>query len=264
MNANVNEDRIGQAARQLREAERSRTPCEPVRALFAAGDVASAYAVQNANTALAVAAGRRIVGRKIGLTSAAVQKQLGVDQPDYGALFADMCYGDGVEIPLERVLQPKAEAEITVLLGRDLAAADLTIVETMAAVEALLPSIEIVGSRIRNWDISIVDTIADNASSGVFALGWQSVAPAAVDLRLCGMVLEKNGEQGAVGVGAACLGHPLNALHWLARQMIAMGTPLRAGDLVMTGALGPTVPVAPGDWIEARIDGVGAVRTRFV
>lgn len=260
----MNEELIGRAALALRQAATSGKPCEPVRTLFAPGDVEAAYRVQHFNTAHELAQGRRIIGCKIGLTSPAVQKQLGVDQPDYGVLFADTCHADGAEISLSRILQPKAEAEITMRLGRDLATPGFTMLDVIAAVEALLPSIEIVGSRVRNWDISIVDTIADNASAGALVLGWQPAPASQVDLRLCGMVMNRNGEQASTGIGAACLGNPMNALLWLAQKMLAHGTPLRAGDVVMTGALGPMVPVAPGDWIEARISGLGSVHARLV
>ena len=236
---------------------------DPVRERLPANDVAAAYAVQDANTRRWVAEGRRIVGRKIGLTSLAVQQQLGVDQPDFGMLFADMAYADGEDLPWSRLHQPKCEAEVALVLEHDLDREGLTIADVIRAAAFALPAIEIVGSRIANWNIRIVDTVADNASSGLYVLGNTPVALAGLDLRLAGMVMELQGEPVSVGVGAACLGHPLNAALWLARPMVRVGQPLKAGDTVLTGALGPMVVARPGDVFEARIEGLGSVRAAF-
>lgn len=254
---------IEQAARQLFAAQASRTPCPPVRGLLPEGDLAAAYAVQNLNVQRAEKDGRRIVGRKIGLTAKSVQKQLGVDQPDYGILFADMEVQDGETIAWDRVLQPKAEAEVALVLERDLDRKDTTLTELVAATAYLLPAIEVVGSRVANWDISILDTIADNASSGAYVLGATPKKLADVDLRLCGMAMFRSGEPVSVGAGAACLGHPLNAALWLARTMAKVGRPLQAGNVVLTGALGPMVAARSGDVIEARIEGLGSVTAAF-
>lgn len=254
---------IEQAAALLREAEESGRPCAPIRSLLAEGDLAMAYAVQDANVRLAQAAGRRIVGRKIGLTAKSVQRQLGVDQPDYGVLFADMAVADGEPVAVGRVLQPKAEAEVALVLDRDLPHPDTTVAEVLSATAYALPAIEIVGSRIAGWDIGILDTIADNASSGAFVLGATPRRLEGLDLRLCGMALFRRGEPVSIGAGAACLGHPLNAAAWLARTMAAGGRPLAAGDIVLTGALGPMVAVKPGDVLEARINGLGSVIASF-
>ncbi len=267
MTTSIDDPRVARLAERLRTADAMRAPIPPIRDELASDDLetalAVAYAIQQANAEHAVRQGRRVVGRKIGLTARAVQKQLGVDQPDYGVLFADMVVDDGEPIAWTRVLQPKVEAEIALVLDRDLTVEQPTVADVIRATAFVLPAIEVVGSRIANWDIRILDTIADNASSGLIVLGGPPRRLDGLDLRLCGMSLEKGNEPVSVGAGAACLGSPLVAAAWLARKMVAVGTPLRAGDIVMTGALGPMVPVSPGDVFEARISGVGSVRAVF-
>jgi len=223
----------------------------------------NAYRVQQINTQLQIEAGARLVGRKIGLTSRAVQAQLGVDQPDFGMLFDHMAYGDGEEIPFALTQQPKVEAEIALVLEHDLPHERHTIADILRATAFALPAIEVVGSRIANWDIRLADTVADNASSGLFVLGSRPVKLDAFDIVGCGMVMERGGDQVSVGAGAACLGNPLNAAIWLADTMVRVGAPLRAGDIVMTGALGPMAAVQPGDAFAAHIEGLGAVRALF-
>lgn len=232
----------------------------PVREQLGNSNIAAAYAVQEINTRHWLDAGRRLVGRKIGLTSPAVQRQLGVDQPDYGVLYADMAFADGELISRKRLIQPKAEAEVAFVLKKALDGQGLHLAEVMTAIECALPALEIVDSRIANWDIGIVDTIADNASSGLLVLGATPRLISEFDLRLCGMVVEKNGEPVSFGAGAACLGNPLNALLWLARKMVETGKPLQDGEVVMSGALGPMVAMDKGDFIEARVSGLGSVR----
>lgn len=261
-----------QIAETLWQAERSGVPCAPLRDAIAAAAIASggtmdaqavAYVVQNINTQRRLAAGERLVGRKIGLTSLSVQKQLGVDSPDFGALFASMAVGHGEEIAANRLLQPKVEAEIALVLERDLTHSRHTVADIITATAYALPAIEIVGSRIANWDIRLTDTVADNASSGLFVLGSRPVKLSKFDLIGCGMVMERRGDQVSTGIGAACLGNPLNAAVWLANCMVALGAPLRAGDVLMTGALGPMVVAQPGDVFSANIEGLGAVNAVF-
>ncbi|SNS24426.1 2-keto-4-pentenoate hydratase [Sphingomonas laterariae] len=254
---------IEQAAERLRQAEASGQPCAPIASLLPAGDIAAAYEVQEANTRAALADGRRLVGRKIGLTSASVQAQLGVAQPDYGMLFADMAWDEAGEVPIDAVLQPRVEAEIALVLDRDLPHRRNTIADIIAATAYALPCIEIVGSRIADWKIGIVDTIADNASSGGFVLGASPRRLSDFDPGLCGMVLEVNGQPLSSGAGRACLGGPLNAARWLADVMAGVGRSLCAGDIILTGALGPMMSVKAGDAVQARINGLGSVGFRF-
>ncbi len=239
------------------------TPCTPVRDLLPPCDLDAAYAVQDLNTHRALAAGRRLAGRKIGLTSPHVQRQLGVHQPDYGMLFADMAVGDGTEIAPGLLLQPRIEAEIALILGHDLDGTALTVADVIRATAYAVPAFEIVDSRIAGWDIHIVDTIADNASSGLFVLGGPARKLDGLDLRGAAMTMRRGGEVVSRGFGSDCMGHPLNAAVWLAAEVARRGRPLRAGDIVLTGALGPMVPVHPGDQFEADIGGLGTVAVSF-
>jgi 2-keto-4-pentenoate hydratase len=259
----VSDEAINQVADKIFEAHRSGKPSAPVRDLLPEGAIDQAYAAQEVNTKRGLAAGRRLVGRKIGLTSLAVQKQLGVDQPDYGMLFDDMAVPDGWEIGRQQLIQPKVEAEVAFVLDRDLDHERLTIADILRAVAFALPAIEVVDSRISDWKIGILDTIADNASSGLYVLGATPKKLKDLDLRSAGMVMENAGEPVSVGAGAACLGDPLSAMLWLAKTMARVGRPLKAGDTVLSGALGPMAPVKWGDVFEARIAGLGSVRAAF-
>lgn len=235
----------------------------PIRTDLESATIDDAYAIQSVNTDRWVGDGRIVVGAKTGLTSKAVQQQLGVNQPDFGILFADMAIEDGATIERGRLLQPKVEAEVAFVMRREPNIERLTTAELISSIDYVLPVLEIVDSRILGWDIGIIDTIADNASSGLFALGTRPVSVGELDLRLCGMVLEKNGEPVSFGAGAACLGHPLHALGWLARTLAKVGRPLEQGSIVLSGALGPMIAVQAGDAFEGRIEGVGTVRVRF-
>lgn len=255
---------IDEVAEKLRDAAESGTPVGPIRELVGtATDVEVGYAIQTLNVEAAIAAGRRVSGRKIGLTAKAVQQQLGVDQPDFGTLFVDMEYGDGVPIEAGRLIQPRAEAEVALVLEHDLDRGEHSFADIVRASAFALPSIEVVDSRIVDWDIRFVDTVADNASCGVYVLGGRPVPLSAVDLRAIPMRMDVDGQEVSTGEGAACLGHPLHAARWLADVMCERGTPLRSGDVVMTGALGPMVGISPGCTVVADFGPLGSVTTHL-
>jgi 2-keto-4-pentenoate hydratase len=245
-------------AARLRHAY-SNKAVAPLRDGLESNDALGAYRVQLLNTLAWVEQGRRIVGRKIGLTAAAVQAQLGVDQPDFGVLFADMAIDDGGVLLASKVLQPKAEAEVALVLARPLDNPTAGIQDVLAATAYALPAIEIVDSRIADWKISFADTVADNGSSAFYVLGNEPRNLAGLDLKTCGMALEINGAVASLGAGVACLGHPLNAAAWLIRALAAVGEGLRAGDVVLTGALGPMIAIKPGDVVRASVGGLGSV-----
>ena len=254
---------IEAAAERLRVAQEKLTLCAPVRDLISAGDLAAAYSVQTINNDLAIESGRRPAGWKVGLTSLAVQQQLGVNQPDFGRLFADTEVFDDLPATAEQMLQPRVEAEVAFVLESDLDHDPVRAIDVIRATAFVLPAIEIVASRIKGWDITIVDTIADNASSGAYVVGSRPTLLTSIDLREITMELSGPGEILSSGSGAACLGHPVNAVAWLANTMLELGSPLCAGDLVLSGALGPMTDVQPGTVYEARITGLGSVRARF-
>jgi 2-keto-4-pentenoate hydratase len=244
------------AARVLRDAY-AKGAVPPLRGYLEPTDAAGAYAVQAINTRLWEAQGRRIVGRKAGLTAKAVQAQLGVDQPDFGVLFEDMRVADGGRLDPARCLQPKAEAEIAFVLGADLPSAETTPADVAAAVATVHAAIEIVDSRIAEWKIAFADTVADNGSSAFFVLAGQGLPLAGLDLEGAAMAMRINGAVVSTGVGAAALGNPLNAAAWLARTLAERGEPLGAGDVLLAGALGPMVTITPGDLVETSVAGIG-------
>jgi 2-keto-4-pentenoate hydratase len=261
--AAVDSTAVTDAAARLRLAAESRTPVAPVRDLIGRHDVDAAYAVQRLNVDARIAAGATVVGHKIGLTSPAVQQQIGVDQPDFGVLLDDMAFIDGDAVPFAAVLQPRAEAEVAFVLADDLADGALDVEQVRAAIDYAVAAIEVCGSRVVDWDISFADTVADNASSGVFVLGAERRTLAEVSPGEVTMSMWIDGQEVSTGTGAACLGDPLNAVVWLARKARDLGEPLRAGQVILSGALGPMRPVAPGAEVTVAISGLGTVSATF-
>jgi 2-keto-4-pentenoate hydratase len=259
----IRTDLVARAVNRLEAAVATGQPCQPVRDLLGPSDIALAYAVQETLTRHRLANGATIVGRKIGLTSPAVQAQIGVDQPDFGVLFDDMDVSSYREVPSGRLLQPKIEAEIAFILSADLAEGDLDVEQVRVAVEYAVAALEIVDSRVTGWDIRITDTVADNASSGLFVLGARRMTLAEFAPVEVTMSMTKDGQVVSEGTGDACLGDPLIALSWLARTARELGSPLRAGDVVLSGALGPMVEVVPGSSVTATISWLGEVSATF-
>lgn len=291
------DEAIEAAAARLAEAAASGTACAPVRDLLGGYGIAEAYAVAQRNVDRALAAGSRVAGWKAGLTSLAVQQQLKVDSPDFGTLLDTCYYGDAEPVPLSRLMQPRIEAEVAFVIGSDLPARRVTGADVLRATEFVLPALEIVDSRIAGWDITLLDTVADNASSGLYVLGLSPVRATSVDVRGVAMRMSRRegcagGAEGgassgaggraggaggagagaaapseeevvSVGSGSACLGHPVNAVVWLANTLLGLGRPLRAGEVVLSGALGPMVPITGPMRFEAVIDGLGSVRAEI-
>lgn len=238
-------------ASRLRNAY-SGEPIDPIGSLLS--DAEDAYAVQEVNTAFWLQRGRKLVGRKIGLTSPAVQHQLGVDQPDYGMLFEDMRLGIGEPLEMGELLQPKIEAEIGFVVNRTIDDPNTGFIELLNCIEYMLPALEIVDSRIRDWKITLNDTVADNASSAKYLVGAQPVKLDALSLADVRMEVRDGDTMVSRGGGADCMGHPLNAVLWLTQTMAARGRPLAENDIVLSGALGPMVNAAPGR-LRCQIDG---------
>lgn len=264
MSDSIENSNLEDIAKVLRDAAAQKVSCNPIRDIIGVTDLAKAYEIQAINSKLRIEGGARVVGSKIGLTSVAVQRQLGVDQPDYGLLFDDMEVLNGGEISCGELMQPKVEAEIAFVLKKDLNATSITTTEMLSAIDYAVASIEIVGSRIKDWNIKITDTIADNASASHFVIGHRPVRLENIDLINCEMSMYKNGEKVSHGTGAACLGSPINACIWLAQTMAAHGSPLKAGEVILSGALGPMSAVGPGDQVKAVIEGLGEVSVSFV
>jgi len=254
-------DALEAAAGQLRDAMVAGVPCDPVRdmpGVTAAGPEAG-YAVQQINTEHWLRSGRRVSGHKVGLTNPAVQRQLGMDEPIWGVLYSDKCRTDGDDLAGAGLIEPRVEVEVAVVLGADLDEGAHTVADVISATAYVLPALEIVDSRIAGWNISNFDMIADNAGSGLYVLGTRPVPLAAVDLRRVEMQLTINGKPAATGSGAACLGNPLNSVLWLADALCERGTPLQAGETIMTGSLCGMLPLSVGDDLAAEINGVGTV-----
>jgi 2-keto-4-pentenoate hydratase len=248
-------------ARRILRAYETRSPIAPVRSEISG--LAAAYAVQRATYDAWVKTGRKPAGHKIGLTSKAVQEQLGVHEPDFGTLFGDMILEDGAHIGPQAVLQPRVEPEVAFLLKADLVGENITADEVIAATDYVMPAVEVCGSRISGWDIRFEDTVADNASSGLVVLGTQKWAPVLTRLADVAVQVRLNGAVSAEGRGAACLGNPANAMAWLAGALTRLGDRLRAGDIVMSGALAKMLPAEAGSRFEADFGAFGTVTLQF-
>lgn len=250
---------------ELYDALTNRTTLRPLTERFEDISIEDAYHISLRMIERRVEAGEKIIGKKIGLTSKAVQNMLKVGQPDFGYLTDTMAFSQGQEMPIsERLIQPKAEGEIAFILKRDLMGPGVNNADVLAATECVIPCFEVVDSRIENWQIKIQDTVADNASCGLFVLGDSAVDPRKVDLTTCGMVVEKNGSLLSTGAGAAALGSPVNCVAWLANMLGQFGIPLKAGEVILSGSLVPLEPVQAGDFMSVSIGGIGSASVRFV
>jgi 2-keto-4-pentenoate hydratase len=249
-------------ATALADAYETRSPVEPPSASWAM-TLDDAYSVQAIQVQRWVDRGASVKGHKVGLTARAMQKMLGVDQPDYGHLLDTMFLASGERVDATRFLQPRVEPEIAFVLGRDLAGPGVTPVDVVRATDFVVASLELIDSRIRDWKITLVDTIADNASSGAVVLASRPVLPGAIDLRLTGCTLHRDGMLVTTGAGGAVLGDPARAVAWLANVLAATGETLRAGDVVLPGSCTAAVPVSPGESVRAEFAGIGAVHISF-
>jgi len=250
---------------ELYDALRQRRMVEPITEREPSLTLEDAYAISQHLLERRLSDGEVVVGKKIGVTSKAVQSMLDVHQPDFGFLTDAMVFNSGEELPIsELLIQPRAEGEIAFILDKQLRGPGVTNADVVAATQGVMPCFEIVDSRIRDWQIKIQDTVSDNASCGVFVLGDALVSPRDVDLATCGMVLEKNGEIVATGAGAAALNSPLNAVAWLANTLGEFGISLEAGEVILSGSLAALIPVQPGDAMNMKIGGIGSASVRFV
>ncbi|KAB7623344.1 2-oxopent-4-enoate hydratase [Alkalilimnicola sp. S0819] len=249
---------------ELFEALRGRKAVAPITERESDFSIEDAYHISTRLLERRVAEGERVIGKKIGVTSKAVQRMLNVHQPDFGYLTDRMLHANGDALPAStEMIAPRAEGEIAFILKRDLIGPGVTNAQVLAATECVMPCFEIVDSRIKDWKIKIEDTIADNASCGVFVLGDTALTPRQFDLVSCGMVMQKNGEVVATGAGAAALGSPVNCVTWLANTLGEFGIPLKAGEIILSGSLVPLLPVAPGDHVHVSIGGLGTASVRF-
>ncbi|WP_019529172.1 2-oxopent-4-enoate hydratase [Dasania marina] len=249
---------------ELYAAMTERRTLQPLTERYADISIDDAYHISLQMLERRIQGGAKIIGKKIGVTSKAVQNMLNVYQPDFGYLTHDMAYSQGAEMPISsKLIQPKAEGEIAFILKKDLIGPGITNADVLAATECVMPCFEIVDSRIENWNIKIQDTVADNASCGLFMLGDNAVDPSKVDLSTCGMVVEKNGQIISTGAGAAALGNPVNCVTWLANTLGQFGIALKAGEVILSGSLVPLEPVQAGDFMTVSIGGIGSASVRF-
>ncbi|WP_026679051.1 2-keto-4-pentenoate hydratase [Fictibacillus gelatini] len=254
---------IEELAEELLKAELSKQPIDPLTTRYRELTADDAYRIQLEAVKRRLKDGRKVIGKKVGLTSKAMQKMLNVDEPDYGHLFDDMKVKSGETVQMNSMIMPKVEAEIGFILGADLFKPNVTFIDVMMATEFLVPTLEIIDSRISDWNIKLEDTVADNGSSAKVVIGEQRREMAALDLRSTSMVLLKNGDVAATGAGAAALGHPAHAVAWLANKLYEYDIPLKAGELILPGALSGAIEVAAGDTITAQFGSLGSVSVSF-
>lgn len=253
----------------LWDAQFNGAPCAPLSSTNPEMTCEDAYEIQSINinrrmTERGLFGTRaRMIGRKIGVTSRAVQGWLEVDEPDFGGLLCDMAVGDGATADISKLLQPRVEGEIAFVLKKPLFGPGVTAAQVVAATDFILPAIEIIDSRISDWKFKIQDTIADNASSGMFVVGSRPSSLDSINLRTVGMALWKNGTVVSTGAGAACMGNPVNAVVWLVNKLGEFGVSLAAGELILSGALGPVSPVVKGDFVSVEIGRMGGVSVGF-
>ncbi|CDG80899.1 fumarylacetoacetate hydrolase family protein [Janthinobacterium agaricidamnosum] len=258
----MNQQEIEGLGAQLHQARLSASAIAPLSGSIPGMTLQDAYRIQQDLLRRRLQQGERLIGHKIGVTSQVVMDMLKVGQPDFGHLTSAMVYNDGA-VPIDSLIAPKAEGEIAFILKHDLAGPGVTEADVLRATQCVLPCFEVVDSRIRDWQITIQDTVADNASSGCFVLGDGAADPRAVDLATVGMTLEKNGAVVATGAGAAALGHPLAAVAWLANTLGALGKTLHAGEVILSGSLAAMVPVARGDRLRMSLGGIGSAEVHF-
>ncbi|MDR3592079.1 MAG: fumarylacetoacetate hydrolase family protein [Negativicutes bacterium] len=260
----MDKNTIALLAGELYAAEMTGSPIEALTARYPEITNEEAYQIQLEGMKLRLADGHTIVGKKIGLTSRAMQTALGVFEPDYGYITDKMMVLDGDPLTMDSLIAPKVEAEIAFVLKSDLVGPGVTVARVLAATAGIMPALEIIDTRIKDWKIKIQDTIADGASIGRVLVSGQLIPVTGLDMRLMGLVLEKNGEVVTTAAGAAVLGHPANAVAWLANKLASYGISLKAGEIVMSGSLTAACPVAAGDIVRASFDYMGSVGARFV
>lgn len=254
---------ISQYGDELYEALTNQKMIEPLTEREPEITIEDAYKISTHLLERRIAAGEKVIGKKIGVTSKAVQNMLDVHQPDFGYLTDAMVCDDGIIQVTKKMIQPKAEGEIAFVLKKDLKGPGVTVTDVLQATDFVVPCFEIVDSRIRDWNIKIQDTVADNASCGYFALGKQTADPRHLDLSTVGMVLEKNGHVVATGAGAAALGSPLTCVAWLANTLGKFDIPLKAGEVILSGSLVPLIPIEAGDHMTVHIGGIGSTSLCF-
>ncbi len=259
----LNERELSDAAKKLIAASRDMKPIDPFTEIYPEITVDEAYRIQLITVEAQLSEGRKVVGKKIGLTSPAMQQMFNVNEPDYGHLFDNMLAYQGAEVSASRLLQPRIEGEIAFVMERDLMGPGVTPADVMRSTAGVTAALEIIDSRIRDWKIKIQDTVADNASSGAFVLGSKLVPLTDLDLRCVGFVMTKNGQLAATGAGAAVLGNPVQSVAWLANKMGEYEISLKAGEVILSGAAAAAVPVQAGDSIHLTVDRIGDVACFF-